>query len=248
MNNMKTIKARGLVIREFEAGESDKRLLLMCKGFGRVMVYARGVRKQSSKFMAATQLFTYADYVLTPSKGIYFLTQADIIDMFYNIRVDYDRLLSAHLIAEVCDKTLWDNVDCDDLLLLTLKSLSRLAKGRIPSLQVTCVFMFRFFVFHGIQPQTDSCVVCNKLPSEMDRYFFSSEGLVCKPCKTAHSSGYIVNVSSAALLAIAFILQSDLDKVFLFTAYDGVLEELRKVARMLWTTNFEDSFLNTLWM
>jgi len=176
MNNMKTIKARGLVIREFEAGESDKRLLLMCKGFGRVMVYARGVRKQSSKFMAATQLFTYADYVLTPSKGIYFLTQADIIDMFYNIRVDYDRLLSAHLIAEVCDKTLWDNVDCDDLLLLTLKSLSRLAKGRIPSLQVTCVFMFRFLFFIVFKLKPILVFVCTNFLTKWIDIFFLQKG------------------------------------------------------------------------
>jgi len=244
---MKTIKARGIVLREFQAGESDKRLLLLCKGYGRVMVYARGVRKQSSKLMAAAQLFTYADFVLTPSKGLYFVAQADIIEMFYNLRTDYDRLLSAHLIAEVCDKSIWDSVDCDDLLFLTIKSLSRLSKGRIPSLQVTCVFLFRFFTFHGLQPEIDNCIVCGISANEMERFYLCSEGLVCGN-HNSNVPNIQMNLSHAAVATIRFILKSELEKVFLFTAYDGVLEELKRATRMLWRIHFDGSYIKSLWM
>ena len=105
-NAMQTIKARGLVLREYEAGESDKRLLLLCKEHGRMMIYARGARKPKSKFMAAAQLFTYADYVITVGRGFHALAQAQVIESFYGLRTDYDRLTAAHLLAEVCEKTL----------------------------------------------------------------------------------------------------------------------------------------------
>jgi DNA repair protein RecO len=170
--------------------------------------------------------------------------QADIIEMFYDLRTDYDRLIAAHLIAEVCDKSIWDSVDCDDLLFLTIKSLSRLSKGRIPSLQVTCVFLLRFFEFHGLQPEINHCVVCGISANKMERFYLCSEGLACGN----HNLNVQMNLSPAAVAAIRFILQSELDKVFLFTAYDGVLEELKRATRMLWRIHFEGSYIKTLWM
>jgi len=236
---MRTIKARGIVIREFEAGESDKRLLLLCKGHGRIMAYARGARKPKSKFMAAAQLFTYADFILAQGQGFYSVTQAEVIESFYNLRTDYDRLCAAHLLAEVCEKTLWDASNCDDLLLLTLKSLSNLAKGELTPAQVTGVFLIRFFAYYGLQPQTGACAICS-LPlaeiSEMNNegIFFGPEGLCC----AMHSDGCI-RISRATAAALAYILDSTLPQAFRFNAHPVVLLELQQAAKLLWDCHFE---------
>jgi DNA repair protein RecO (recombination protein O) len=139
--HVKQIKVRGIVLREYAAGESDKRLVIFCKGVGRLLVYARGARKPTSRFMSAAQLFTYADFVLTKGNGFYSLAQAEIIESFYPLREDYDRLMAAHLVAEVCEKTLLDSIESDDLLRLVLKSLTLLAKGKVSPAQVATVFL-----------------------------------------------------------------------------------------------------------
>jgi len=230
---MQTIKARGLVLREYEAGESDKRLLVLCKEHGRMMIYARGARKPKSKYMGATQLFTYADFVLTAGRGFYALTQADIIESFYGLRTDYDYLTAAHIVAEVCEKTLHEDIACDDLLLLALRSLAHLSKQQLPSLQVVCVFLLRFFVFYGLAPRVEACALCNEA---VDREaFFCVEGLACNDCRPNRS----IPVSMAAVFALRHILLSPMSPSFLFKAHDDVIKELMLAARLLWNFHFD---------
>jgi len=252
-------KVRGLVLREYEAGESDKRLVLFCKGQGRLMVYARGARKPTSKFMAAAQLFTYADFVLTQGSGFYALAQADIIENFYPLREDYDRLMAAHMIAEVCEKTMWDNLESDELLRLALKSLSVLAKGRTPPVQVSSVFLIRFFDVYGLRPQTDTCAVCNRLLAKWSeagenvlelgsisargkdvKFVLTAEGPVCD----AHKPAVHQPLSNAVMSALQYILNSDLLHAFRFTAQDDVLAELNKAAMFLWKCHFDWSIVS----
>jgi len=230
---MQTIKARGLVLKEYEAGESDKRLLLLCKEHGRMMIYARGARKPKSKFMAAAQLFTYADFVITVGRGFNALAQAEVIENFYGLRTDYDRLTAGHLLAEVCEKTLLENIACDDLLLLALKSLAHLCKPTFPPLHVIGVFFMRFYAYYGLEPAVDACVNCGA--DVESRAFFSAEGLVC----ALHKPGYGVPLSQAAVYALRHILGNDLAMAFRFKAHEDVLKELRRAAQMLWRFHFE---------
>jgi len=232
---MKTVKARGLVLKEYEAGESDKRLLVLCKEHGRMMIYARGARKPKSKFMAAAQVFTYADFVLAAGRGFYSLAQAEVIESFYGLRTDYDTLAAAHLIAEVCEKTLLEAIACDDLLKLALRAFLYLSKPSVdlPPLQVTGVFFLRFFVYYGLAPETDACTACGEIV-ERDA-FFSADGLVCRICHPSYS----IKLSPAAVYAVKHIIHSDLSKSFIFSAHSGVIKELWLISTLIWDYHFE---------
>ncbi|MCL2356501.1 MAG: DNA repair protein RecO [Defluviitaleaceae bacterium] len=226
---MKTIKARGIVLKEYETGESDKRLLLLCKGLGRVMVRARGARKPKSKFMASAQIFTYSDFILTEGRGFMSVAQADVIESFYELRTDYDRLCAAYAITEVCDKALRESENCDAILLLVLKSLAHLTKEKFPPAQISAVFMLRFFDVYGLRPRTDECVVCGA--KEMPEFFFCEEGILC----AAHG---VLPISRSAVAAMSHILTGKLSEAFQFEANDSLLEELNKTAKLLWNFHF----------
>jgi DNA repair protein RecO (recombination protein O) len=232
---MKTVKARALVLREYEAGESDKRLLLLAKGHGRVMVRARGARKPKSKYLAASQLFTYADYVLAEGRGFMSVTQADIIESFYDLRADYDRLHAAHVLVEVCEKTLLENINCDDLLLLTRAALKRLATGDEPLL-VQNVFMMRFFDVYGLRPIVGQCAECGEHIS--GDIFFGAQGNLCR-IHTGWGGGEVCKISADAIKALKHALESDLRGAFRFTASQQVLEEIDKVTHLLWRAHFD---------
>jgi len=230
---METIKVRGLVLKEFEAGESDKRLLLLCKEYGRMMIYARGARKPKSKFMAAAQLFTYSDFVLTVGRGFYALAQAQVIESFYGLRRDYDCLTAAHLVVEVCEKTLLEDNPADDLLLLALKSLGHLNKNILPPLQVLGVFFMRFFAYYGLTPEVEACIQCGD--SMALGAFLSAEGLNCG----VHKPGYSIKLSGGAIFALRHIIGSDLSESFRFNCSENVKKELWQSACMLWRCHFE---------
>jgi DNA repair protein RecO (recombination protein O) len=233
---MKTIKARGLVLREYEAGECDKRLVLLCKGHGRLTVFAKGARKPKSKFMAAAQLFTYADFVLADGAGFRALAQAEVIENFYNLRGDYERFAYAHLLAEICEKTIMDSLSCDGLLLLLLKALSHLNKeSGLPAGQVASVFLFRFYNHYGIAPPLEACCLCGGEP--VANAAFCREGVLCAPCagRVAHR----VPLAPGALAALRHIPQSGLKEAFMFKADEAVLGQVFRAGMLYWDSHFE---------
>ncbi len=239
---MKTFKARGIVIREYEAGESDKRLVLLCKELGRVMVYARGARKPGSKFMAAAQLFAYGDYVIADGRQFKSVSQAEVIESFYAIRTDYARLCHAHLMLEVCDKAIMEDTPCDELLLVLLRALTYLSKPAggvtLPPEQVAAVFLFRFYLYYGIAPSVDECCVCGgEATITGDGAYFCDEGYVCKHC--SGTKKHRLRLSQTAWGGLAYILQQDTAQAFRFTTLPVVIGELNRAARLCWDGHFE---------
>ena len=246
---MTTFKTRGLVLREYEAGESDKRIVLLCKGHGRITAYARGARKVKSKFLAATQLFTYGDYVIADGRQFFSMSQAQIIESFYPIRQDYDKLCFAQYILEICEKTVPGGSasagsgsygGCDELLRLALKTLQHISGDSIQGLQAVQVFLFRFFLFSGLAPEMDLCSICNCVLD--NSVMFCDEGMVCSSCQSqgtlASSNKISLPLSAAAKEAIRHILLSDLNNAFMFSVQDSVLKELASASQLCWRGHF----------
>ena len=227
---MITFKAKGLVLREYEAGESDKRLLILLKGHGRKMVYARGARKPKSKFLAASGLFTYGDYVLADGKQFLSIAQAEVVENFYAIRQDYDLFCWACRIAKVCEKAVPEATPCDELLRLALKALQHISLKKIPAQQVMAVFLFRFFLISGIAPEMKLCSACGEnLDDTNESLTFCNEGLLCASCtRTKH-----IRVSPPVKEAIKHILSSELNQAFMFRC--DMLGELMRAADLCYS-------------
>lgn len=230
---MHTFKVRGLVLREYQTGESDKRISLFCKGRGRLMVHARGARKSKSKFLAASQMLTYGDYIIAEGRNFLSMSQAEVIEGFYPIRQDYDRLCSAQYIIEICEKAIPDKTPCDEILYLALKTLQHISgKYETTTRQAVVVFLFRFFLFYGVAP---GMVVCCKCGGELDdEAKFCDEGMVCGGC-----TGGVIALSPEAKEAILHILgQPEVSKAFMFRAKNSVLDEIDKAAQFCWNVHF----------
>ena len=53
------LKVKGIVIKESDTGEAGKRIVIITKEHGKMLLSARGAKKITSKTMAGTQLFSY---------------------------------------------------------------------------------------------------------------------------------------------------------------------------------------------
>ena len=102
---MGTEKLRGIVLREQAKGESNKQIVLLAQGVGRVLLSARGARRVKSKLLAATQLFCYADFVVYEGKGFYSVTQAELQNSFYGLRLDMDKFSEGMYLAELTERS-----------------------------------------------------------------------------------------------------------------------------------------------
>ena len=229
---MSSIQTKGIVLREHDAGETDKKLTLLTKTYGKIIVSARGARKPKSKFMASAQLFTYSSFIIYDGGRFYSVAQADIIKSFFELRSDYTRLCLAQYFLELCDKTIPFNAPCDELLHLLIISLSSLEKGIRSPYLIARAFEVKFFQLSGVAPEVEQCAKCGGPLSHPVR--FGADGTVCG-CYIQPA----LIISPAALSAIRYILSADLPNIFKFCVSQGVLEEMRGVARLFMKHHFD---------
>ena len=228
---MSTIQTKGVVLSISDTKETDRQLVLLTKNYGKILVSAKGARKPNSKFMASAQLFTYSDYVIHDGGRFFSVAQADVIENFFNLRVDYTRLCLAQYFVEICDKTIPFKAQCEELMHLLIISLSSLSKGIRSPFLIARAFEIKFFQLNGIAPEVDCCAKCGGPLSIPIR--FGPEGTVCG-CYTQPA----LLISPPTISAIKYILSAELPDIFKFSVNQAILDELKSASRMFFRYHF----------
>lgn len=72
----------GLVIREQNIGEADRRVILLTRDYGIVHAFARGARRIKSNALTATQLLSYSRFSIFQGRDSYIIDEAEPIEVF----------------------------------------------------------------------------------------------------------------------------------------------------------------------
>ena len=68
----------GMVISQLPVGEYDRRVCILTKERGKISAFAKGARRSGSRFMAATNPFSFGQFKLYEGKNSYNITEAVI--------------------------------------------------------------------------------------------------------------------------------------------------------------------------
>lgn len=230
---MKTEKLRGIVLREWEKGESNKQILLLAKGSGRVLLSARGARKANSRLLAATQLFCYADFVACTGKGFYSITQAELLHSFYPLRTDIDRFSEATYLAELAERTTPAGMEQDAVLELLYYAFLVMERGILPPKLVGRIFECKLLQLHGLLAAAD-CHSCGESGEEL--YFDSEWGaFFC----VAHRRKESILVYPAVRQAFARILSRESKAIFSFQLSDAALAQFSAILQRYLSVHME---------
>lgn len=222
---MGVVHFRGVVIQENQVGESGKRILVLAKGIGRVMLNARGAKNTKSKLLSGTQLFAYCDFMAYEGKGFYSLTQADLIESFYGIRMDMDRLAEAVYLTELVERTCPVGMEQDETLKLLLYSLTMLEKSHVPPRLISRIFEVKYAQLSGVL-SNEGCMVCSK--DDAPLFFNATAGeFLCKD----HCFGGEIPLLGAVQKAIAFITEREGKQIFAFTLSEEATNQLDVILR-----------------
>ena len=232
---MKSFSARGIVLRERPVGESDKYVNLLLKGIGKLSVSARGARKQGSKFLAGTQSFTYADFVIYDGGKFYAMSQIDIIEGFYGLLNDYDKLCYANYFLELCDKVIIPGAECDEVLLLLIKTLSSLSKDRVSPEFAARVFELKFLQLNGYSPELEICSVCGK--ALKTNIFFHTYGCICYDCSKEFPNSF--PVTPGLIQALNYIANANYTNLFSFEVGNVTLEGLKRASKIIYNSHID---------
>lgn len=242
---MKLIKVKGIVIREIQYKENDKIITLLTDKLGKISCMARSAKKNNSPLLSSSQFLVYSEFLLYKGKNFYHVNSAELIDSFYNLRIDYDKLEKAFELTKVLNKVVYEEEENTGVLSLYLNTLYILDKKDKNSRLLKNIFTLKLLCLLGYLPNVYKCCKCHKkmLEETEDKnndidgllyYDKTSSSAICGSCVKEFSEKDILNmkryqtISETALYAILYTISCDIKKVFNFEITGKVLEEYDK--------------------
>ena len=173
-----------IVLRHVNYRDNDRMVTLFSPSRGRVDAVIRNCRKPRSHNLNAGELFALGDYMLLESGGRTTVTSVRLIETFYPLRQNYERLTCGTYLLSLTEAVVAPEQERQELFMLLLHTLSRLAFSDQPWRPLLAGFLLHFAACEGFKPRLNHCVFCGKRMEEGPCFFDLEEGgLCCGDCR-----------------------------------------------------------------
>ena len=226
---MGIIKTKGLIIQESNMGDFDKMLTILTPGYGKISCAARGARRQKSALLAGTQFLCFGEYLLYKGSNAYNINSCDTIEVFYNIRMDLDKLNYAAQMTKLTYSVTNENENSFEVLQLLLNSLYTLSETDKNMDLILAIFKLRLASIIGFKPDVSGCKDC-KTSEDLIYFSFRDNGFKCGICAKVDKS--TMQISPATKDAIKYIVLAPAKKIFSFNIPENCIKELSIVAKV----------------
>ena len=99
---------RGIVLRTYKAGESDRIIVFLTEQNGKVRAIAKGVRKTRSKFGGRLEPLSMLEIQLHRGRDLDVVNQVETIDSTHGVFGDLDSMTEAIAVLEAVDQLVPD--------------------------------------------------------------------------------------------------------------------------------------------
>jgi len=224
VDTRKIVKTKGIVLAETNFSEADKMLTVLTPDLGKISCVAKGARRLQNKLMPTSQVFAFSDMILYRGKSdTYYINSAELIESFYSLRIDYDKLEAAMSCVKFIKKNIQENQSSVLILKLLLNTIYLLSIGEKNSEFVRDVYELKATCLLGYSPRVSSCVECGD--TNMIGFSMKKNGMVCKNCGIIDKS--LIELKPGTIAAIKYIVGSDLKKLFSFSVSEDITKELQ---------------------
>jgi DNA repair protein RecO (recombination protein O) len=171
------------VLRTWKLGESDRIVVLMTPGHGKVRAVAKGVRKTKSRFGGRLEPLTNVHLLLYEGRELDVVNQAETIDHFRPIRENLDRMTDAMALLEVVDQVAQEREANPRLYQMLVGALQVLAVRRSPLL--VPAFFWKLLSLEGAHPLLGECAGCMApaTTTELVAFDLAAGGALCRSCR-----------------------------------------------------------------
>ena len=232
---MPILKTKGIIIAENYSSDYDKMLVMLTPSLGKISCSAKGARKTRSSLLASTQFLCYGEYVLykNPTSDVYNINSCDIIEIFYNIRIDLEKLEKVSEITKIIQNVTTENDDNCRILQLYLNTLYVISEKEKNMELVVSTFKLRLLATLGYAPEVINCVKCGETEN-LNFFSFKNNGLECESCSKQDKGG--IRIMEVTKNAIQYSILSNPKKLYSYDIPLEAIKELKKVADIYFKT------------
>lgn len=181
---MQQTEQTAIVLRYANYRDNDRMLTLLSPTRGLMEVLSRGCRRPRSPLLAASEVFALGDFELYYKAGRATLVNARLIETFYPLRSDFDRLSCGTYLLNLCEAAVQPGQNAQELFMLLLHTLSRLTFSDQAWQPLLSGFILHYSNIEGFKPRLHHCIRCARPLTDEDDGFFDIEGggLCCPQC------------------------------------------------------------------
>lgn len=173
---MPSIRTRGIIIKRFNLGESDRILTIITPDRGKIRAIAKGVRRPGSKLSGYLELFHYNEYMLAEGKNLDIVTSATTIDNLLGVGQSLKQVGLAYYIAETVDKLIEETQDAEPMFDLIYGTLRSLGEGGASIEALKSHFEINLLTTLGFRPELNRCVECGQEIDSSSAWFAPAMG------------------------------------------------------------------------
>ncbi|MFZ9483113.1 MAG: DNA repair protein RecO, partial [Ilumatobacteraceae bacterium] len=171
----------GVVLRTYKLGESDRIVVLMTEGRGKVRAVAKGVRKTKSKFGARLEPMSHVSLLLSEGRELDIVSQAESVESLAPLHADLDHMTRGIAVLEAVDQMALDREPNPHLYRMLVGVLRTIAER--PSALVVPAFYWKLLSAEGVRPELDVCVRCGESET-LVAFDVEHGGVLCRACRT----------------------------------------------------------------
>ncbi len=221
---MDELTYRGIIIRQANYGDGHRMLWIFTKSLGIIKAVRYGIRGKKTSNAAAFQLFSYGDFKLRPAQGdIMTAVSADIIDGFYPLAEDIEKLALVTYFADITHSALGEGNPDEKILSLLLNGVYAAAYLDVYWKKLKAAFELKLMCLAGFEPKLGDCDECWRKAI----YFNTARG--CKLCYLHHGvRDYHVHYGPENIMR--YICKCDIKKILAFEVEEE--QDLETLSRL----------------
>lgn len=159
---MGIIKTKGIILAQNNMSDNDKMVTILTPDLGKIGCAARGARRPKSNLMSGTQFLCFADFIIYKGVSSYNLNSAEPIEIFYNIRLDIDKLKYAAEVAKIANDVTEENEGSYRVLQLVLNTLYMISESEKELDFILSIYKLRLLSIIGFRPIIERCASCRR--------------------------------------------------------------------------------------
>ena len=216
-------KVYGIVIRFAHYKDYHKMLTIFTPKYGMVSMLSPGSKRPKSPLRAGSELFVFGNFTIKVKGERKTLSEVEIVDPFYDLRLDIEALACACYLRDFCEFASQTKEDNAEIFSLFIRCITFMCHNKMNVRLVRYVFEVKIMDILGLNVVLDKCIECT---GEVTKGLFNIQegGVVCDNCKDKHFS--TVKVSPQAINTLKLIGELPMDKLSVIKLNDKIEEEI----------------------
>lgn len=216
---------QGIVLYRKDYRERDLLVKILTDRFGKKMFLVKGGKRPKNRLASAILPFTYGHYVGDIRTGLSFINTAKETHHFWQISQDIELNAYASYILGLVDKAFEDETAVDYWFEKVFQALKLIDAGFDPQ-AITQIIEIQLLRIFGVQPNLESCVICQKTQQPFD-YSEAYGGLLC--AQHWHLDPNRFHASQRAIYFLRLFSAVDLMKINSIQIKPDTKAELKKI-------------------